>query len=325
MSKIDLGITLYCFTAEYYRGEYSLEDCLRATGELGVKQFEIVGSQMLPAYPFVTDKFRSEFNEMCEKYGVTCVSYGANMDRGMRADRNLTEDEMLKSTINDIKTANRLGAKVMRAQYLLSPKVMARVAPYAEEFGVKVGIEIHNPETPSSPVMQEYFETYERGGSKYIGFVPDFGAFATRPNIKVARALENEENKEAIEYAVHARRNNIPRNKARETLIQMGVNQEVMQCFEEMNGFLTFYNEPDLESLKRIMPYVVHFHGKFHYMHEDLYEESIPYEEILPAIQKSDFEGCIVSEFEGNEPGKTYEMVRRHLAMERKILGIGIK
>ena len=322
MSRVDLGITLFCFGNEYYTGEYTLEDCLRVAAELGVKQFEIVGSQMLPTYPFVTDKFLGEFNEMCDQYGVKCVSYGANMDRGMRADRNLTEDEMLKATINDIKTTNGLGAKVMRAQYLLSPQVMARIAPYAEEFGVKVGIEIHNPETPSTPIMQEYFETYEKVGSKYIGFVPDFGAFATRPNIKVARALKNGANKAAIEYAVRARRENIPRDEARETLVRMDADKEAMQCFEEMNGFLTFYNKPDLAGLKRIMPYVVHFHGKFHYMHEDLHEESIPYEEILPVIQASDFEGCIVSEFEGYEPGMTYEMVRRHLAMERKNLGI---
>ena len=320
MSKIDLGITLYCFTAEYYRGEYTLEDCIKAAGELGVKQFEIVGAQMLPTYPYVTDEFREVFQEMCRKYGVSCISYGANMDRGMRADRNLTEEEMLKSTINDVKTANRLGAKVMRAQYLLSPKVMARLAPYAEEYGVKVGIEIHNPETPSTTIMQEYFETYEKVGSKYIGFVPDFGAFATKPNISVVRAIENGANKAAIEYAIHSQYEKLPRDEVRKKLIEMGADNVTMRCFEEMNGFLTFYKEPDLEGLKRIMPYVVHFHGKFHYMHEDLHEESIPYEQILPVIQASDFEGCIVSEFEGHGNGNTYEMVRRHLEMERKIL-----
>jgi sugar phosphate isomerase/epimerase len=321
MGKIDLGITLYCFTSEYYNGDYSLEDCIRAAGELGVSQFEIVGAQMLPTYPYVTDEFQKVFQEMCQKYGVSCISYGANMDRGMRADRNLTEDEMLKSTINDIKTANRLGAKVMRAQYLLSPNVMARVAPYAEEFRVKVGIEIHNPETPSTPIMQEYFETYQKVGSKYIGFVPDFGAFATKPNISVVRALENGANKAAMEYAIKAQYEKLPRNEVRQKLVDMGADQVTMRCFEEMNGFLTFYKEPDLEGLKRIMPYVVHFHGKFHYMHEDLYEESIPYGQILPVIQASDFDGCIVSEYEGHENGKTYEMVRRHLEMERKILG----
>lgn len=322
MSKIDLGITLYCFTSEYYNMQYTLEDCMSAASKLGVKQFELVGAQMLPSYPFVTDTFQKQFLEWCQKYDVSCVSYGANMDKGMRADRNLTEKEMLKSTINDLKTANRLGAKVMRAQYLISPEVMGKVAPYAEEYGVKVGIEIHNPETPSTPIMQEYLEVYERVGSKYIGFIPDFGAFATKPNISVSRALENGADKAIMEYAVAAQYDKLPRDEVHKRLMSMGADEVIMKCFEDMNAFLTFYKEPDLWGLQRIMPYVVHFHGKFHYMHEDLHEESIPYEKILPVIKESDFEGCIVSEFEGHEYGNAYEMVRRHLEMERNLLGI---
>lgn len=320
MSKIDLGITLYCFTSEYYKGQYSLEDCISAAAKLGVKQFELVGSQMLPTYPFVTDRFQKQFNEWCEKYAVSCVCYGANMDKGMRADRNLNEKEMLKSTINDLKTASRLGAKVIRAQYLISPEVMGSVAPYAEEYGVKVGIEIHNPETPSTPIMQEYLEVYERVNSKYIGFIPDFGAFATKANISVRHALENGADKKAMDYAIAAQYEKLPRDEIRETLRKMGADEKVMKCAEDMNGFLTFYKEPDLWGLNRIMPHVVHFHGKFHYMHEDLHEESIPYEKILPVIKASNFEGCIVSEFEGHENGNAYEMTRRHLEMEQKIL-----
>lgn len=35
MSNVKLGITLYCFTEEYCRGEYSLEDCIRKAKEIG--------------------------------------------------------------------------------------------------------------------------------------------------------------------------------------------------------------------------------------------------------------------------------------------------
>ena len=51
MGKRKLGITLYCFTAEYARGIYDLEGCLRKAAEIGAKGFEIVGSQMVPSYP----------------------------------------------------------------------------------------------------------------------------------------------------------------------------------------------------------------------------------------------------------------------------------
>ena len=55
-----------------------------------------------------------------------------------------------------IATAGKLGASMMRVQYMTPPSVMKRLAPYAEAYGIHCGIEIHNPETPSSPTMQAY-------------------------------------------------------------------------------------------------------------------------------------------------------------------------
>jgi hypothetical protein len=51
-----------------------------------------------------------------------------------------------------------------------------------------------------------------------------------------------------------------------------------------------------LEELKTILPYCFEFHGKFHYLDEDLVEPSIPYAEILSIIKNSDFDGYLISE-----------------------------
>ena len=182
MSDIKIGITLYCFTKEYCCGEMSLEDCIRAAKEIGSEGYEIVATQMIPSYPYVSDRFLGEIRAMSEYYDIEPICYSANMDRGLRGDRNLTEDEMLERAILDVKSAHRMGCGVMREQYLMSPKAMARLAPYAEAYNVKVGIEIHNPETPYTPIMREYYETFRKTGSAYLGFVPDFGMFATKPN-----------------------------------------------------------------------------------------------------------------------------------------------
>jgi sugar phosphate isomerase/epimerase len=323
MGQVKLGVSLYCFSREYISGEYSLEDCIRRCAELGVDGYEIVGAQMVPSYPYVSDDFLGMINSCAAEYGVRPVSYGANTDRGMRHDRDLNEKELLHTTIRDIRTASKLGCKVMRAQYLLSPKVMGMIAPYAENYGVKVGIEIHNPETPSTPIMQEYLEVYEKTGSKYIGFVPDFGAFADKPNIDSYQgALERGAHKELLDMAVKFRYDNIPMNDAMKQLQDMGADGEVMGAFFAMYGFLAFSKEPDLEGLKNIMPYCFHFHGKFHHMNDDGTEMSIPYEKILPVIKSSDFNGYIVSEYERHNTGQALEMTKKHIAMERRILGI---
>lgn len=324
MSKIKLGLTLYCFTPEYAKGILDLEGIIRTAREMGYTGYEIVATQMCPDYPYVSDRFLGEISAINRYYGMEIVSYAANMDRGMRYDRNLTEDEMLARAITDVKSAAKLGCSVMREQYLCGPNVLERLAPYAEEYGVRVGIEIHNPEYPTSPYMLEYLEHIERSKSKYIGFIPDFGCFATKPNYpNWQAALRNGAAEEMLKLAEKLRYAGTPMEEAQKIMLEHGANGAAMGAFAGMYGFVTFYNHPDLEGLKKIMPYCVEMHGKFHYIHEDLHEHSIPYEEILPIIEASDFDGYIMSEYEDHDPvtGDTFVQMKRHIDMEKKILG----
>ncbi len=328
MGSIKLGISLYSFTKEYVSGKFSLEDCIRKCAEFGVDGYEIVATQMVSSYPYVSDDFLARIKEYEYKYGVKPISYGANTDRGKLYDRDMNDSELVNDTIRDIQNAHKLGCKVIRAQFLLSPGNLVRIAPYAEEYDVKVGIEIHNPETPSTPVMQRYLEAIEKSGSKHIGFVPDFGCFATEPNIKsYYGALKNGADKKMLDYAVSLKKEGVPMEEAKRLLLEKNADPIVMGSFYNMYGYLTFHKEPDLEGLKRIMPHCIHFHGKFHCMKENGEEMSIPYRDILSTIYVSDYSGYIVSEYEGHDNQDqglvdydSVEAVRLHLEMERKLL-----
>lgn len=174
MSSVKLGATLFCYGTEYARFEYDFEECVRQAALAGAEGYEIVGTQMLPSYPNVSDEFLGKIEELKVKYGIGPVSYGANNDKGMRCDRNLTDDEMLADAIIDLKTANKLGCKVMRVQYMMSPEAFERLAPYAELFDVRCGIEIHNPETPGSPSMQKYLEVIKKNRIEVSWFCSGF-------------------------------------------------------------------------------------------------------------------------------------------------------
>lgn len=324
MSNIKLGLTLYCFTSEYVKGILDLEGIIRKACEMGYTGYEIVATQMCPDYPFVSDEFLGKLHAINQKYGMEIISYAANMDRGMRHDRNLTEDEMLERAIIDVKSANKLGCRVMREQFLCGPNVLKRLAPYAEEFNVKVGIEIHNPEYPTSPYMNEYYNVICETGSNHIGFIPDFGCFATKPNWpNWQAALRNGATIEMLELSKKLRYEKVPMQEARKIMIENGANGAAMEAFNGMYGFVTFSNSPDLEGLKKILPYCVEMHGKFHYINGNLQEHSIPYEKILPIIYESDFDGYIMSEYEDHDPvtGDTFVQMKRHIDMEKKILG----
>jgi len=321
MSNIKLGVTLFSFTAEYAKGNLSFEDCVRTAAEIGAKGYEIVATQMIPSYPYVSDEFSGLVQGCWQKYGIKPICYSANQDRGMIPGRNLTEDELLASAIIDLKSAHKLGCKIMRVQYLLSPNVLRKLATFAEEYGIKVGVEIHNPETPTTPIVKQYIKVIQESGSKFIGLIPDFGCFATRPNKPHwDAALAAGAKLEYLELAAQLRYDDIPKEVAKKKLIEAGAGGQVLGALEGMYGFVQFRREPDLEGLKNIIPYCFHFHGKFHCMLENGTEASIPYNEILPVIQNSDFEGFIVSEYEANI--EAVDMVKRHIAMEKRILGV---
>lgn len=323
MSNLKLGLSLFCFTHEYNTGKYSFEDCVRVAAENGASGYEIVGSQMLPDYPRVSDEFLGLVNACKAKYGIGPISYGANQDRGKLPGRDLTDDELLALTLLDLKAAHKLGCRLMRVQYMMSPAAFARLAPYAEMYDVKCGIEIHNPETPTSPIILEYVAAIERSGSRHLGFVVDFGCFATKPNKPMwdqAMAMGVEE--KYLKLAAELRYKEVPQDVAMKKVFEeAGAPMTMMRAFQGMFGFVQFRREFDAESLKFILPYTAYFHGKFHYLDEDDVEASIPYGEILPILRESGFDGWLMGEFEdemncgGTDFSRQFiTMAKRHLS-----------
>ena len=274
MGSVKIGATLFCYGTEYARFEYDFEECVKQAALAGASGYEIVGTQMIPSYPNVSDEFLGKVQALKEKYGIGPVSYGANNDKGMRCDRNLTDDEMLADAIIDLKAANKLGCKVMRVQYMMSPEAFERLAPYAELFDVRCGIEIHNPETPASPVMQKYLDVIKRTGSKYLGFVPDFGFLAVQPNkpqwIKALKAGVKEEH---LKLAEQCRREGKTQEEAIKIVMDAGASAAIMTAVAGMYGFVQFHDEKDLpgllQELKDILPYSFECHGKFHYLDDN--------------------------------------------------------
>ena len=300
MANVKTGITLFSLTEPYVKGELDLEGVIRTAAELGAEGYEIVAAQMIPSYPYVSDEFVAFIEKCKEKYGIGPICYSANMDRGMLKDRDLTEDEMVARAITDIQSANKLGCTVMREQYLLSPSGLVRIAPYAEAYNVHVGIEIHNPESPITPAILDYVEAIEKSGSKYIGFVPDFGCFATKPNKPYwDRALAAGATVEQLEKCAQLRYDEVPMEEAMRIMAP-----DIEKCpqlggtLNSMYGFVQFRKSctKELEGL------------------------AIPYEEIIPVIAASDYDGYIVTEYEAEGGYDSIEQTTRHVAMVKKLL-----
>lgn len=324
MSNVKIGVTLYSFSTEYCKGIMDLEDCIRTARELGAEGFEIVATQMIPSYPNVSAQFLGEFRAICQYYGMEPVCYGANMDKGLRGNRNLTDDEMLQIAINDIKNAHKMGCKVMREQYLIGAENFAKLAPYAEAYGVKVGIEIHNPDTPITPMVMSFREVIDKTGSDYLGFVPDFGCFATKPNkMNWDDALKAGADLKLLEMARDMRYDGVDEEEAGRRMKEAGAGVAELTVLRDMYGFLQFKKDvsAELRGLKEIIGNCVHMHGKYHYVYDNLEEASIPYKDILEIVKNSQYDGYIVSEYEEYNSDHSIEMLRRHIKMMKMHLG----
>ncbi|CQR24155.1 hypothetical protein BN1356_00516 [Streptococcus varani] len=87
----------------------------------------------------------------------------------------------------------------------------------------------------------------------------------------------------------------------------------------------TVFTNPQI--LIENMDYIVHFHGKFYDVTEDLEETSIPYYDVLTMLKENGYDGYISSEYEGNRHIQDYvevnsiEQVSRHQQMLKKLIG----
>mgnify|MGYP004518228517 FL=1 len=323
MSDIKLGVTLYSFSTEYCKGEMSLEDCIAKAKQLGAEGFEIVATQMIPSYPAISDTFLGEFDAICRHYDMEPICYGANMDKGLYSNRSLSDDEMIQMAIQDIKNAHKMGCKVIREQYLIGPENFVKLAPYAEAYDVKVGIEIHNPDYPKSPLMTRFMEAIDKSNSKYLGFVPDFGCFANKPNKMLwDNALKAGGSEKVLELIRDMKYEEVPQKEAQAKAIEAGAQRPELEFLRDSYGFLQFRKDVTfaLDGLKEIIPLCFHMHGKYHYVYEDLEEAAIPYKDILEVVKNSDYKGYIVSEYEEYNSGHSMLMLERHLNMMKKYL-----
>lgn len=128
--------------------------------------------------------------------------------------------------------------------------------------------------------------------------------------------------RESNQYA-QLRYDEVPQEEAEKIMMS-----EMQKCpalfgtLSSMYGFVQFRKTctAELEGLKKIIPYCFEMHGKCHYVDENLHEVSIPYEEIIPVVAASGYEGYIVTEFEDEGGYDTIEQTGRHVAMVKKLL-----
>ena len=189
--------------------------------------------------------------------------------------------------------------------------VAERLLPYAEKYKIKMGYELHVLMMIKSAKTQEMLRQIKRLSSEHLGLIPDAGIFARSisqrhlqegrdagvPALILDRAVELWAAKTAMEPTLAE-------------LTALGADQP---AFNWAGIIWDTFGFSDPEALGGIMPYIVHFHGKFFGI-ENGDEPDLRYEEIVHALLKYGYQGWLSSEYEGNAPD-SFAVVQAHQAM----------
>ena len=318
--EIKLGVSLYSFSSEYINEELSLEDILKSVKQMGYQGIEIVASQMVPEYPYPSDGWISSFRELLTKYELEPVCWSAYIDKGLCSGRELTDDEIIQFTMNDLLYAQKVGFPIVRSQYAISPEIFVRMVPFCKQTGVKLTIEMHHPHHPEVPIWKEYLSIMKNEGKGWLGLVPDCGIFQQHPHkLYIDQALEMGFRKETLNEVIAMHDAGIPLKD-----VYHGLTENEKQITTEL--YETFNHPAKLAQLQDIIDVSFYIHGKFYYLENDRDDPCIPYTQILPEIARLGYRGYIACEYEGHHFTDCYEtdtkkQLERYVSMNKRILG----
>ena len=350
MSDIKRSVSLYSYQDEFYLGKLDLEGCLRETAATGATGVELLAEQMIRKFPLPieTQTFRDQWFDWMKKYNLTPSCYDAFLENHLYDNRTLTLREQIKMMERDLRMASLLGFPVIRTLVSTPMDVIEGSLPYAEEVGVKIGIEVHAPFSLNSGWADGYMEMINRTGTKHFGFIPDMGIFCKNiPDVVRDKARRHGAKEECIKIVDDAYANRVAKGftkikydlnlgKANMEYRMANGMAEMMDAVKAAGGgpadleyagtsFTYSWSEP--QDIIDNIDYIFHTHAKFYNVSEDLVETAVALPEVIEAYKKAGYTGFLSSDYEGGEHLRadmevdSIEQVRRHQAAMAKCIG----
>jgi sugar phosphate isomerase/epimerase len=271
-----------------YEGEYevsmTLEDCFADMYDMDAEGLEILASGHIPGYPNPTDEWIENWFALLKKYQIVPVEYGHWVDSRRHEGRELTSKESFDMIVRDIKLANKLGFKIGRTKLGVIDEILTPVKNW-QEF-IKMAL----------PVAEEY-------------------DFKMCPEIHMPTVLKSKMVDDYVDFIVKTGTKNFGLN------IDFGVFAK-RDARMQIPGMGNEISEP--EDIIPLLPYVYACHAKFSNMSDDLIETNIPYDRILKIMKDKNWDGYLLSEYEGKDkavPGYASDQLRRQHVMMKRYLG----
>lgn len=262
----------------------TLEDCFEDVHDMGAHGIEILANTHIENYPYPTDEWVDKWFGLCAKYEMVPVEYGNWIDSHVLKDRDLTTEESVAMLSRDIRLAHRLGFSVMRTKM---------------------------------PVINEKLEPVENWREIIKGALP----LAEQLNMKMCPEIHTPTNLKGEMVQDYV--NFIKETGTKHFGLNIDFSVFRTEFAEgEWKDPLFVPNEP--EDIIELLPYVYCIHAKFHNMNDDFEETTIPYKKVLDILVEHEWDGYLLSEYEGGDKyAPDYEvtqMLRKHHILMKNIL-----
>lgn len=319
---IEQAISLYSFEQRFVDvPEYSFDDMFTELSDFGVEKFELVGSMAFDQYPRPRSSEVDTVLRLADEHGVTPFSYGGYIDKGRVTGHRPTDADVIFDVTADLMTARDLGCRFLR-ETDIPDHLLPVAADLAERYRVGIGIEVHAPSRPSDAHIQGMLEVMDRLDSPYLGLIPDFGCFIERPAPPAyERHVHNGADPALLDFVIEHRHSGLSEEQMLAKVAEMGGGEPERLAIAEFFGFLSF-GPADVEGFETLLHRALYFHSKFYHVTDDLQDTQIPLDRLLTSIARSDFEGVLMTEYEGHafHLDDTHEQLARHLRLEQQIL-----
>ena len=284
------GVSIYSYSGELYV-TMTLEDCMADMYGMDARGIEILANGHIEGYPNPSDAWVKNWHALCAKYNIVPVEYGHWVDSRMHEGRELTTKESYDTLVRDLKLANRLGFTVARTKLGVIDNTLTPVKNWREF--IKMAI----PEAQKLNVrMCPEIHSPTRLKSKMLD---DYVDFIEKEKTTPWFGLN-------IDFGVFL-------NKP----------TAAMQAqMKGMGGTMTAGDK--VEDIVPLLPFVHACHAKFVNMSDDFVETTTPYDEIIATLIKHNWDGYMLSEYEGSNkdvPGYSSDQLRKQHVLMKRLLG----
>jgi sugar phosphate isomerase/epimerase len=325
------GVTLYSFTPDFHAGRMTLEELFQKAADLDMGPgLEIIGFQSIRGFPNLTPEFERQLKGLLDRHGFEPSCLDCNADRAIRSDRLLTDDELYEYLAAQLQVAHRLGFPTARMQWTAGAEVMTRLVPLAEQLDVRMGVEIHAPETVDSPWVLALRDWYAKTQSPYLGFVTDFGSTTAGLSPSLFDAYRAKGVSDEALNAISERWHSLSGThfEAHDEIgafmqlaMSLGVPSDQAINLAVFAVGIHGHGEPRM--WLEIADQIVHVHAKFFNVTEDLVEPAVPVAETIRVLIEAGYTGYISSEYEGwhwDTASDAWAMIQREQRIIRGVL-----